>query len=327
MQKIIYVVAAVIVKNKKILAARRRDGLHLAGYWEFPGGKVESSESNEAALIRELGEEFGITSRVDYLVGENTHQYGDKLIHLSAYRVEHISGDFQLKAHDKIVWLDPSELYSLRWAQADIPLIDAFLRIFSIGEYYNENAPEYADETFTLNVSANIGKFTSRLYSQANILDLGCGSGRDTKIFLDKGFNVTPLDASAKLAKIAEKNTGLRVKVTLFQNLNFIEEFDGVWACASLLHCPPMDLDKTIHNIYKSLLPNGVLYISVKYGNSLSIDDKSRLFTYFTERSLQKTVTKYSLFKIEELWTETIPLRNTEQKWVNVLCRKLGNKN
>jgi mutator protein MutT len=326
MQKIIPVVAAIIVKENKILAARRKDGLHLAGYWEFPGGKVEPSESHETALVRELKEEFGISANVDYFVGANTHQYGEKSIKLSAYRVQHLSGDFQLRDHDKIEWIDPHQLYTLNWAPADIPLIDDFLRIFSIGEYYDKNAFAYAEETNSLEVTSNLEKFISQLDTKAHILDLGCGSGRDTKTFLEKGYQVTAVDGSAKLAAIAEKRIGQKVNVTLFQNLNFPPTFDGVWACASLLHCPPQDLETTILNIYNSLLPDGLLYVSVKHGNSLATDNKSRLFTYFTEKYLKETVTKSGLFEVEEYWSETKPLRNAEQKWLNVLCRKSASR-
>lgn len=326
MQKIIPVVAAIIVKENKILAARRKAGLHLAGYWEFPGGKVEPSESNQAALLRELKEEFGISANVDYLVGENTHQYGEKIIKLSAYRVHHLSGYFQLRDHDKIEWLGPDQLYTLNWAPADIPLIDDFLRIFSIGEYYDANANEYAQETHSLDVTSNIEKFVNKLGCKGHILDLGCGSGRDAKNFLERGYQVTAIDGSPKLAALAEKRIGQKVNVTLFQNLYLPPTFDGVWACASLLHCPPKDLEQTILNIYNSLLPNGVLYVSVKHGHLLSTDNKSRLFTYFTEQSLNEALTKNGLFEIEGCWTETKPLRDTDQKWLNVLCRKSGNR-
>jgi mutator protein MutT len=326
MQKIIPVVAAIIVKENKILAARRKAGLHLAGYWEFPGGKVEPSESNEAALLRELKEEFGISANVDYFVGENTHQYGEKTINLLAYRVQHLSGYFQLTDHDKIEWLEPEELYTLKWAPADIPLIDDFLRIFSISEYYDENANEYAQETQSLDVTSNVEKFVNKLGSKGHILDLGCGSGRDAKDFLERGYQVTAIDGSPKLAALAEERIGQKVNVVLFQHLNLPPTFDGVWACASLLHCPPKDLEQTILNIYNALLPRGVLYVSVKHGDLLSTDNKSRLFTYFTEQSLQEALTKNGLFKIEDCWTETKPLRGSDQKWLNVLCRKSGDQ-
>jgi mutator protein MutT len=323
MLKTINVVAAIIVKQNTILAARRKPGLHLAGYWEFPGGKVESNESPEAALIRELKEEFNIESAVQYFVGENTHHYGDKTIKLSAFRVEHISGSFELEDHDEIRWLRPDELYELNWAPADIPLIDDFLRIFSINEYYDQFAANYAQETVSMDVAVNLQKFVSKIGDAGHILDLGCGSGRDSKAFLDRGLQVTSVDGSSKLAVIAEKLIGQKVLVELFQNLRFGPIFDGVWACASLLHCPPKDLTQTMSNIHHALKPLGILYISVKWGEVQSVDDKSRLFTYFTQDSLTALLTNEHLFSIEECWIETKPLRDGEQKWLNVLGRKV----
>ena len=107
MKQKIDVTAAIIVKNEKVLAARRRPGIHLAGYWEFPGGKVRDGESPEDCLKRELQEELGINTKIGALFGENTYDYGAKVVHLLAYWVEHLSGDFKLIDHDEIRWLKP----------------------------------------------------------------------------------------------------------------------------------------------------------------------------------------------------------------------------
>ena len=87
MSSTIDVSAGIIVKGNKILAARRKTGLHLAGFWEFPGGKVEPNESAENCLVRELKEEFGIDTIVTNYVGDNYHDYGEKTIHLIAFLV------------------------------------------------------------------------------------------------------------------------------------------------------------------------------------------------------------------------------------------------
>jgi len=121
---LITVTAAVIEKDAKILAARRGPGKHLEGFWEFPGGKLEPDETPEQCLARELAEEFGIESRVDKFIGESIFDYGEKIIRLIAYQVEHLAGDFQLEDHDEIRWLSHKELDDIMWAPADVPLLE-----------------------------------------------------------------------------------------------------------------------------------------------------------------------------------------------------------
>lgn len=119
------VAAAVIVRNGLVMAARKRAGLHLAGCWEFPGGKIEPGETAEQCLCRELREEFGIGCEIGAFLGESTHAYGQQVIHLFGYFTTHLAGSFRLTDHDAILWLPPPELPALRWAPADIPLVAA----------------------------------------------------------------------------------------------------------------------------------------------------------------------------------------------------------
>jgi mutator protein MutT len=119
----ITVIAAVLEKNELIFAARRKPGKHLAGYWEFPGGKLEEGETPEHCLARELHEELGISVKVGDYLGENTHDYGSKVIHLIAYRAALLGGEFELRDHDRMEWLPAHELPQLKWAPADLPFI------------------------------------------------------------------------------------------------------------------------------------------------------------------------------------------------------------
>jgi 8-oxo-dGTP diphosphatase len=123
---LITVTAAIIEKNGRILAARKRPGLHLAGYWEFPGGKLEGSETPEECLQRELVEELGIHCRIGAFLAESLHDYGTKVIRLLGFHARHSHGELRLTDHDAIRWLTVDELGSLQWAPADIPLVEAF---------------------------------------------------------------------------------------------------------------------------------------------------------------------------------------------------------
>lgn len=122
LNKTIDVVAAVIKKDNKFLIARRAKGKHLAGLWEYPGGKVELGESDETSLARELGEEFGISVKVKQYLTSSFFRYEKVNINLKAYLVEHIAGDFVLIDHDSIEWITFDEFQNYLFAPADLPI-------------------------------------------------------------------------------------------------------------------------------------------------------------------------------------------------------------
>ncbi|WP_321308717.1 8-oxo-dGTP diphosphatase MutT [Marinifilum fragile] len=128
--KPIQVTAAIIRKGDSILVAQRNHDDDLGLKWEFPGGKIETNETAEACMVRELHEEFGIQSRVTGFLGENTHNYGSKIVCLKAFFVEHVSGEFQKRVHQNIKWVHFNELENLDWAPADIKLVDLLLQHF-----------------------------------------------------------------------------------------------------------------------------------------------------------------------------------------------------
>jgi mutator protein MutT len=118
------VTAAILERNGLFFAARRKPGKHLAGYWEFPGGKIEPNESPQQCLAREMKEEFGVQVEVGAYLGESIYDYGHKVIQLKAYRVTWLKGIFKLRDHDEVTWLEADELHSLKWAPADVPLLN-----------------------------------------------------------------------------------------------------------------------------------------------------------------------------------------------------------
>jgi len=120
------VTAAVIKRNGLVLIARRTDEI-LGGLWEFPGGKIEKDESPEQCLKRELFEEFGITTVIGTHVVTNVHAYDHITIELQSYWVEHLDGEFELRDHDKIAWVTPSDFERYEIAPADIPTVEAIL--------------------------------------------------------------------------------------------------------------------------------------------------------------------------------------------------------
>lgn len=124
----IQVTAAIIQFDSKILIARRSPGLHLAGYWEFPGGKMEEGESPEICLKREIEEELGLIIQVGDFLLENLHDYGDRRIQLKAYLCELISGEIVLIDHDRYVWVEVNSFHAYTFAPADMPIVDALIK-------------------------------------------------------------------------------------------------------------------------------------------------------------------------------------------------------
>ena len=103
-------------------------------------------------------------------------------------------------------------------------------------EYYNKNANKYNSETLSIEFEEQHNILLKYLKPGDHILDLGCGSGRDSKAFIEKGYKVTAMDGSIELSKIASKNIGQEVICRKFQDLNEDGIYDAVWACASLIH-------------------------------------------------------------------------------------------
>ena len=313
-----------VFKAGKVLAARRAPGKHLEGYWEFPGGKLEANETPEACLERELTEEFGICSRVGAYIGESVYDYGQKVVRLMAYEVEHISGDFELIDHDELRWLEIDQLRDVRWAPADVPLVDQYQAHAGSAFYYSVHSHEYCKETSSIDARDLYGPFLEQLSAGAHILDLGCGSGRDSKAFREMGHSVTSVDGSAEIAAWASDFTKHSVVVKSFQDLNYKNEFDGVWASASLLHCHQGQLPIILQKIVESLKTRGVAYMSFKWGRSPTIDDRGRYFTNQTTSSLRDLFAELGNVEILEIGESETMLRGRPQKWVSAIIRKLG---
>lgn len=322
MKNVIEVTAAVIVKDGRVLAARRGPGKHLEGFWEFPGGKLEEDESPETCLERELVEEFSISSTIGGYIGESVYDYGEKVVRLLGYEVEHTGGEFQLVDHDELRWLKMDQLADVKWAPADIPLVEQYEARASTFGYYSTSAVEYCRETSEFDIGDLYRPFLKHLPPVAHILDVGCGSGRDSKAFRELGHNVTGVDGSAEIAAWASVFTGHPVEVKTFQQLDYQEEFDGVWASASLLHCPETQLQGVIQKILAALKDHAIAYMSFKWGESHSVDDRGRYFNNQTTQSLGHLLESTQGTEILELWDAEASLRGHPQRWVYAIVRK-----
>lgn len=121
------VTAAVIRRNDAILLARRQPGQKLAGYWEFPGGKVEEGETLPACLQREMVEELGVEVQIGEVVATSDYVYAHGAIHLVALETSILSGELRPTVHDQVAWVPLAQLLQYRLAPADIPIAEALV--------------------------------------------------------------------------------------------------------------------------------------------------------------------------------------------------------
>ncbi len=168
-------------------------------------------------------------------------------------------------------------------------------------EYYNQNADMFAQGTRLVDFTVVQERFRKMLPVGSRILDFGCGSGRDTKYFLEKGYQVAATDGSAELCRLAGSFTGIKVKEMLFQELDEIGVYDGIWACSSILHLPKQELLPVIQKMCIALKDNGMIYTSFKYSN-FEGERNGRYFTDFTEDAFHEFIKAIPELMIEEEW-------------------------
>jgi 2-polyprenyl-3-methyl-5-hydroxy-6-metoxy-1,4-benzoquinol methylase len=163
--------------------------------------------------------------------------------------------------------------------------------------------------------------FTDLLPTGGRILDAGCGSGRDTKAFLDGGYMVEAFDASQNLARLASDFSGIDVACTTFADYETEEPFDGIWACASLLHVPRAELPATLRNLGLALLPRGILYASFKLGTA-ERHVGNRYFNDMTQESFSSLLELTPRLTSKEYWITEDSRPEREEQWLNALVRR-----
>lgn len=189
-------------------------------------------------------------------------------------------------------------------------------------DYYNRNAREFIEGTAGVDFSRIQNHFLFLLPKEALILDFGCGSGRDTKYFLEKGFRVEAADGSEELCRLASAYTGIPVKQMLFQELDETEKYDGIWACASILHLRRDELPEVFMKICRALKRGGILYASFKYGD-FEGERNGRYFTDLTEETADKLLESVPELKIKERWvTGDVRAGRGAEKWLNMILRR-----
>lgn len=188
-------------------------------------------------------------------------------------------------------------------------------------DYYNKNADKFTSSTQNLEFTETQDKFLGYL-SGNKVLDFGCGAGRDSKYFLSKGYDVSAIDGSLEMVRIASELTGLEVKHMYFEDLSDVNVYDGIWACSSILHCTKDELVSVLSKMVCALKESGVIYTSFKYSEFEGYRN-DRYFTDFTSSSFHLFLESISSLMLVEEWisSDIRPGRDNE-KWLNVILKK-----
>ena len=183
-------------------------------------------------------------------------------------------------------------------------------------QYYKDNAGNYVKQTVNADMGGMYVDFLAYIPQGGRILDVGFGSGRDLAYFSKQGYLAHGIDLVEEFVLRARKE-GLSAKVGDFHDLPFEEEFDGIWACASLLHSDNLPL--AFENLSRALKVGGVFYLSMKYGKGKGMDGE-RFYQYVDEEMLI-SLAKNSGLTVEKI-TKTEDTLGRSQVWLNVILHK-----
>ena len=210
-------------------------------------------------------------------------------------------------------------------------------------QYYNQNATKFIENTKSVEFHSVQDRFLSYLSAGSYILDFGCGSGRDSKYFLEKGYRVDAVDGSEEICKITREYVKIEVKKMLFSELSFVNKYadlaykfstynedfypfvnkyEGIWACSSILHLSKDELQDVLYKMMRALKKEGYIYTSFKYGEYEGYREE-RYYTDFTENSFAAFIKDFSEIKIVEYWiSKDVRPGRSEEKWLNLILQK-----
>ena len=188
-------------------------------------------------------------------------------------------------------------------------------------EYYEINAKRYAEETFSADMTEQYKKFLPLLRDQARILDVGSGSGRDACYFQKKRYQVTALEPSKNLCREIRKAFSGEIVCSDIQSYRPEQRFDGIWACASLIHLQEKEILNFFGKMDLYLNDNGIVYLSGKNGISTGKVADGRYFLEFTEQLIEKILEVSDRIKLEELWYTDDVTGRKGFRWMNVIFR------
>lgn len=188
--------------------------------------------------------------------------------------------------------------------------------------YYDRNAERFAADTIGVSMSALYERFLPYVARGGRILDVGCGVGRDALAFAELGYQVVAFDASDEMVRRAGERVAGRGEVLQmrFEDTAWREEFDGIWACASLLHVQAAKLPSVIRRLRAALRPGGVMYMSFKHGSGERILD-GRRFTDCTSETLAAALHCTGLTLVDIWMTDDVRPGRLGECWLNAIAK------
>lgn len=192
-------------------------------------------------------------------------------------------------------------------------------------DYYNKNAKLYFEQTIEGDLKENYDKFLSKIPRESYILDFGCGSGRDSKYFIENGYKVKAIDGSIEMCKLASEYINQDVECMKFDELNEENTYDAIWACSSILHVEKEELPNILNKMIKALKPNGVIFTAFKKGEGYEIKE-GKYYNFLTKEELEKILNGINEnIKIIDYF-ETLSSTKRPEKviWSNYILQKRG---
>ena len=193
--------------------------------------------------------------------------------------------------------------------------------VANVRAFYDRTAAAYVERTFHLDMTKTRRELTRFLAPGARVLDAGCGSGRDALAFAQAGYEVEAFDASPELVALARAHTGLDVACHTFDDVTAIERFDGIWACASLVHLDNEGLLRALTRLTAALKQGGVIFMSLKKGEGLRFAEDGRVFNDFTLERLFQVPPLHSLELLR--CSQNVSALNQTDIWLNAVFRKV----